>query len=688
MRDKTMKIREQEKKIIAVDQARQFGVVEMGEWEEADGSLYLHGDRDLGYDATRRTHVLTDRVEAPPVAATVIDATTGERRTLSEGEAADISPETLVILRTPVLVHVRADATGEIRHTITETEIVFDEPVPVSLGFESKMQASERTVRVERSPEGVARAVSALSPTDTTSPDRTWPAAREMPPAIEFDTTTNYETFDTPDTGLELTVPGEDTLAHLFPAASLAYYLDATVSVARDASETRLHDGARSWTLGATPEETDQTASEWLRRIFYLDCHARRAGPHGERLAGGEILDERLGLDAERLYDADMGERVRTYLDITDDEADAVADAVPKWHLGVHVEPRLNLARNLPQHLGRLADIYQPEAATLENLADRISWGQKELVRGGLATTAGEPTAMVAPDKSRAETVGWDIEHTDGSHRALGAYNVDGPVEPRPLDDSNISVTVVRASASYRVEGVVDEYEKREPDLPMDVNFVGSPTSERLKEIIAKKHDLLHIVGHHEAGHGLQCRDDTFLSATEIDECGAETFFINACGTLGFAEELVEKGAVAGVGTTRVVTDDIARSVGMKWAWLVSEGWAVERATEMVRKIHDPSGYVTLGDGTHLVRESDMSVPPEISIKEIKDQTHPWQVKITHNGPRSAGGKMQDGLAEQRHLRGDHRTYRVTEEELISLAKKMDNPVLYDGSLVGPETLL
>jgi hypothetical protein len=296
---------------------------------------------------------------------------------------------------------------------------------------------------------------------------------------------------------------------------------------------------------------------------------------------------------------------------------------------------------------------------------------------------------MVAPDQSRAETVGWDVEYSDGSHRAVGAFNVgEEPTAPRPLDDSDLSVTVVRASSRFGAEDVVEQYEQRVDDLPMTVEFVGSPTAEQLREIIADEHDLLHIVGHKEPDRGIECRDNTYLSAIDVKECGAEAFFLNACGTLDFGERLVDRGAAAGVATTRKVTDEDAAAVGDKWAWLMAEGWAVERATDVVRRLHDPSGYVTLGDGTHVVREADTGVPPEVVVEETGDEDEPWRITRTHNGPRRIGWQMQEKLAENLYLRGEQKTYTLTEEEATVLAEQMDNPVLYDGSLVRLQTLL
>jgi hypothetical protein len=671
-----MRITERDNGIVAVDTNRRAAVVDLGgNWRNETDPATLH--TGLGYDADETRRLVADSIRVPPVAVTVIDSETGDRHDLCEGEAESIDERHLLILRTAVLTHVCVETAAEVRHTATETTVDLQSEASISLGFESRNKRSAKTLYVDRSVEGVATALTALSPCEDTTPDRTWPALREQPPSVEFSgvlQSPNADSFDTPDTDIELLVPESDTLSHLFPASCLAYYLDATVNV-EDVAETTLRVGPREWSLGETPDETDRTASEWLRWTFYLDCYARSAGPHGEPLGDDPLED--LGLDAQRLYELPLADRVNTYLDL---DSETLDETLPQWHLGVHVSPEVERLRTAVQHLGRLADIYAPDSARLTTGGEQVEWSHEKQIRG---TERPEPNIMIAPDDTRAPTVGWDNGPSDVW--ALGAYNVaEEPVTPRPLDDSDLSVTVVRASAEWRAADVIDRYRKREQELPLDVTVVGSPTPERLAEEIASDTDLLHVIAHHEPGEGLKCRDG-YLTARDVDECGVETAFINACDSLDFCGRLVDLGAAAAVGTTRTVTDDVAAPVGDRLAWLLSQGWAIERAVDLVRRVHDPSGYVTIGDGTHVVNQSDAGLPPVVSVEPCDGK---WRVEISHNGPRRQGRETHDGLANSRYLGSRQREYVIGDGQFAEIARRLDSPVLYDGELVPAETIL
>ena len=570
----------------------------------------------------------------------------------------------------------RPEADGSLTRTAESAVLSFDdesEQVAVTLGFRSPTgDHLPNRVNVERSPRGIARGLStlgcAIDPSRPGSPDRTWPAVRRVPPRIALDGTgVDPDRIDAPDLDTEIVVPPEDTLRWLYPTAGLLYYLGATATVADDATDARLRAGDEWWTLGTTPDEADNTATRWLRRVFGLDCHARAASKFGTRLDGHDVLGEALGVDAETLYEESFPKRVQRYLAVDDDSAAVIDDRLPEWHLGVHVAPEVERAPSLSHLLRRLPDVYLPDAAELTTLGDRAQWSADQRVRG--SDNQSDPTRLVvAPDDSRARTVGWDAPN-----RPLGAFDVCGATPPpRRLDDSPLDVTVVRCSLLYDADNVIEQYRARESDLPLHVTEVTDPSADRLREVIAADTDLLHVVAHgHE--YGVECADDD-LTVGDVTECGAETVMLNACESYKLGERLLESGAAAVAVTTGVVPDETAATVGADWAGLMSLGWTVERALDFARSVVDPGAYIALGDGTHVVTRSDSPTPPLVTVDD-------GSVTIDHISPRDAGSRVIDTLAGDPHL-PKQRTYSTDSEQVQQVDDIHDSPVRRDGELV------
>ncbi|MEZ3116132.1 hypothetical protein RYH80_09420 [Halobaculum sp. MBLA0147] len=676
-----MNLRTEPDRLVAIDQARQSATVALRPDEAdtddvaaddlyADRSLSLRTDRTTAYDTTTATTVETDWVSTPPVGVTVVEPASGTHTQIRREEAVSVGPDTLVVLRTPVLTLLRPAAEGTVRRG-ERVAVTFPEPTRIAVGFQSTADFAERTVRVTETADGVAAGITALGcAIETTSPDRTWPNIRSHPPALAFVDDDHEQTaaqFETPDTAIEVVVPREDALAYLLPTAPLAHYVGATVRVESGAT-ARLRAGSVEWELGETPVAADQTASRLLRRTFYLDCLARSASPYGDELASHDVLTD-AGFQAAQLYDASVAERVQQYLALDEETAERVDEALPAWHLGVHVQPSTTNALSLPHHLSRLADVYSPEAATLASIAERYEWGEQRRVRGAAAEASG-PDMWVSPEQ-RAATVGWEAPR-----RALGAFNVCGTPRLHPLSETELSITVVQATLDYPGESVADHYEDR--DLPLSVSFHRGIESEQLASLMESSGDLLHVIGHHESSAGIECQDG-FCSRTTVDECGWEAFFLNACGSYQFAEWLVDRGASAGVATTRTVSNDSAARVGVNWGRLVSLGWSVERALSFARQVDDPSGYVAIGDGAYRLMQSDAPVPAEARVTKSGDDQ--WEVALTHDGPRQMGIQFTNSLTTNPYLGCSTGEWEVPRDELEEFLDSRDSPVLHDGDL-------
>jgi hypothetical protein len=618
-----MRVEETETGLRVTDQARrstEVGLERVAGTEELGDGCYLHGDVDTGFGPVSRRFVAgANELRFDPVAVTVIDTseTPVSRGRLPVGERRQIGPDHLVVVHTPVLTHVRPSSTCQLRSDAGE--VVISGTEEVSLGFESSEDWTSETVVVEDSPRGLAEYLSVCHVgMPDGAPDRTFPNLRDHPPAVEFtddDGRTNVHEFEN-DAADHVTIDvplNSDQTAKrsLVAIASLAYYLGARINpVSTDTVVLRSGDAQIS--LGADPVKIDQKASELLRRTFVLDCHARAAGPYGERLHGhDEILSEH-GLDAETLYDLPMGERVVRYTETPD-----VEDDLPEWHLSVHVHPTLERSERLPRHLHTLADVVLPQSAALTTAGERAEWADGQRVRGGALV---EPDVYVDPD-SRSRAVGWDAPNT-----SLGAFNVDGMSRVRPQREEPVTVTVAHGSGDMISVG--DSYDR----VPAQMS---QPSTAELARLIEGEADLLHYVGHHE-DRGLECRDG-FLDISSVDSVNLHGAFINACATEDLARELSERGALAAVGTTRVVSDEIASKVGREWATRVSLGWTFDRALRVAARDR-PAGYVLFGDGTLSIRENDGGLPARVVESD--------QMEIDYCSPRRPGTRVSHPLSD------------------------------------------
>ncbi len=669
-----MHIRETADGVTAVSDDRRTSPLLLSDgWLSHGPGAYLHGDVDgLGFYADESLLVDTAEVVVPPASATVVDTETLSRKRIPNTGETTVEPGDLVVLHTGLVTLVRVSALATLTVGGEETRLdLHDGRDGVALGWDTCRGDTPAVIAADRSVVGVVDAVESLQcAVSPTSPDRTWPNARDPLPRIEWAsdaprTAARPPEIDTPETDTEVVLPGDDTLAHLFPAVSLGHYVGASFSVADDASTTTLRAGEATFSLGETPGEVDETASEYLRRVFYLDCLARSAGPYGTRLAEADVFDD-AGLDAETLYDAPLAARLQQYVALSAPAARAVRDAVPRWHHAVHVRPEIDRVPHLSHHLSTLADVCRPEAATLDTLGDRARWAadQEGTVRGATETVSTEP--VVVPD-SAANTVGWDAPS-----RPLDAYSYQA-TPPTPTPDGRLTVTVAHCDPQYDAGGVLQQYRAREGDLPLTVSVVGSPTVADLARTVEGKNDLLHVVAHHDRD-GIACSDGV-LTADEIDACGSEVVMLNACGSWPFGERLVDLGATAAVVTTGEVGDGIAAEVGTDWAGMISLGWSVARATDMARQATAPEAYGVLGDGTHVITQSDAPVPPAVEIDDDREE-----IRISHTAPRRQGVRVKDTLADEPHLPGTN-VHDLTDENLRRIVARHESPVLRDGSL-------
>jgi hypothetical protein len=574
--------------------------------------------------------------------------------------------------------------------------LAFSEQTPVAIAFESQVDVVEATVTVPETVEGVATALTALSSAnEVTSPDRTWPTLRNEPPRIEFGDRTDLPetvTEDLPDTGIELVVPPE--LAYLFTAASLIHYLGADTRVEAGA-EPALHAGDRVEPLGELPTFQRRTA-DLLTRCFYLDCVARSAGPHGERLTVADTFDE-LGLDPERLYEASLAERLRTYLDA---EFDAVRDRFPEWHLSMYVAPTFEHVPTLSHLLQKVPHFFLPESHDLTE--------EEWLELSSNDTFArNPPEAEPRPDGLRRVTR--EVSNVDlvqpelGPGREHGWLADDVPIEvfktfPEAYENrrkyldregSGLTVAAVLNNVKMREEHdqAIEHYELRADELNIDITIRENISVAELARTFEAGHDLVHFIGHREP-EGLECADG-YLSTESLSESNARTFFLNACGSYPEGEALIRKGSIAGGVTFESVLDSEAARVGTTFARLMVLGFSVKRGLDYARRqLLMPKDYAVVGDGSHVVAQSDALVPPKRWLFRVDDET--FRMATENLEVWAHGGYYQSTLMEdpdRRYLIGRERVHTVSWSKLEEYLTIAQSPIVFEERLWWPEEL-
>jgi hypothetical protein len=654
----TIRVRDRDDTVVDVD------VCDLGEPPAESPSL-----DDDGVRIDQTTAVRTTRLRLPPVVVKSPDG--GVRST--DSDLDDVRLDTVRLrVDAPIRVHLAADCPATLRRTGDAAVIDLDRRAAVTLGFESRVGMPSETVVVPRTPDGVATALSMLSvANEYTSPDRSWPTAREQPPRIEWGDKTHVPEsvrHQRSETEIVVTVPPH--LDYLVTVAPLVHYLGATVVVESGVEPFVDLDG-RSEPLGTLPEFEARVAA-LLRRTFYLDCLARAGGPHGGDLSVAHVADE-LELDVGALYDASLADRVCRYIDV---EFDTVADEFPDWHLTIHLAPTYETARTLSYIVGDLPQIVLPsgEEVTEGELAatpSRLSRGDDDRRRRirPTATVSSRWTGWLSDGQPL-----WDFEAMTAGFHHRDRYGT--------VSDSSVSLILADHKMRRETQTAANVYEQRASDLGIDLNVVKSPTVDQLAQEFETTHSLVHFVGHC-TDDGLECWGGT-LSMDSIDQSRAETFVLNACGSYSAGKTLVDRGSVAGVVTDASVLDESATSVGIAFSRLVMQGWSVGAACSLAaERATSPASYLSVGDGSHVVTQSDALVPPTTRVQTADSG---WTVSLTHDAMRLAGAVTQGSFDDEFRLVGQSATHHLDDEELHQLLDSLESPVLVENDLRWPES--
>ena len=605
----------------------------------------------------------------PPGALVVREGETSRR---PSGDDSLVAGRSEVTVESVVDIHVAFAAAAELSRDERGTTLSFPSPTAVRVGFSETAREPPGTITVPRTPAGMAAALSALSTTPlTTTAARSQSRMRRQPPLVEFGERRRIPSrFSPARSEREVTLTLPSSYEYLFPAASLAYYLGATVEVESGATPTlSTPDTERSF----DPMPGFQyDAAALLRRVFLLDCLVRGELPGHTPVAERSLLG-RLPLDAARLADAPLARRLEAYVDVP---FDLVSPDLPEWHLSMYIDPTEAYVETLPHVLANLPNVFTPESNPLES-DERLRRSLDEFYRGSDGTAPVEP---VKPILGPGRVHGWlaDGVPVDVFKALPEAY--EHRSSDRDASPTSVVAVLNDAEMSSEHDDAAEIYRRGTADLDIDVSVCERLSRSELARVFEADHDFVHYIGHCETD-GLQCRDG-MLSADELDRSGAETFFLNACGSYREGIELVTRGSVAGAVTFEKVLDGHAARVGTTFVRLLVNGFSIARALGLARRrIIMGTDYAVVGDGTHELSGATPGVPLVIELTPLVDGR--YEVTVDASSPRVTGDvfTMPEPLGAGPHLFGAESTVVLRAEEAERFIQSVDLPVIFDGDI-------
>ncbi|GAA0229328.1 hypothetical protein ACFFQF_13155 [Haladaptatus pallidirubidus] len=691
----------------------------MIEWEETDTGLrafdrtkteisigapdWRSGGR--GYDIERpideTVSGFASELRFPPNLVTITDVESGERQHHGSDTGILTLPdeEYLANIHGNVKTYLRFSAPATIRKTCDFDALIvsFRDRIPVTLGFRSHHEIPVDTITIPPTTEGLATAISyASSSHKTTGSDRSFPTLRGHPPRFEVGDELRIPEpvrENKKDVDIELRVP--DDFKTLFVTAPLAYYLQAEVIVENRTAPV-LRAPAANFTYSFSPLPNYQhEVAEMLRRVFFLDCLVRNAGPYHWNLAEISLLDD-LEIDSEAIYDATPVEQLVAY-DLC--EFERIDDELPDWHLSMYVEPSVENVSTLPYLLSNLSLIYLPESSDLnrnelldaslgdfyrnapsESNATRRAVAGGESCRSARAENVNS-VERINPTLHRGRVHGWLAEGVpiDVFKADPSAYENRFEYFERDSEDIEVALVLNDEEMGDEHKDAADIYLDRAEDLPIEVTIHENLTRDELAELLETPCDYVHYIGHCEED-GLRCTDGN-LAVENIEESKVQTFFLNACGSYYEGMKLIEKGSVAGAVTFNKVLNKQAAKVGVSFARLLINGFSIQNALQLARRrIMMNKDYAVVGDGTYQLTQCNNHMPVLGNVERYRNK---FELEYNSLPISLVGGYYEpyiDGNKEL-HLYGNETSFILNSDELRSFLERAEMPVLYDGEL-------
>lgn len=613
-----------------------------------------------------------------------------------------------------VKIYARIDDTGfSVTPTNEAVSIEFDGDASVKIGARSNHDQPARKVTSTKEPTDLMRAVSLFgSAMKTWSPERTFPSLRGHPPLLELGEECKFpDGLSPPDTGIRLTIPAKHEW--LYPTVPLAYWLGATVEPGVPA----LHVEGRRYPMGAEGGyeagsirgSYEKHIKDILQFSFFLDCAVRTEGFYDVELDARRLVEAiDLPLDFERLYDAPLSERVRTYLEL-DYSFETLANRIgrPGWRLTADVQPDPERATIMPFLARDLAVVRCPTDAQLEQTSEEAASKMEDVFARSRSPTNGTFTVAGNGVKTRASSSPNPSSSSEGRERIIGLPEADSMaqswigdgfavgaakastqsylqrLEQHANETSGINIEVVINDEEMADEATVSDIYGTREHLDFDINLHHNLTTDELADVFESDTDFIHYIGHVDP-EGFDCSDD-YLSADQLGTVGADTFVLNACASYEQGQELVDRGAIAGVVTLEDVINSLATKVGKTVARLLNYGFPIGSATSLVQEtIFTGSNYVVVGDSNAALAQSNMPVPTVARVSLRGDGQFDVTVETFASWNFDVGTIFRpyiEGCECHYVVPGELDTWRVDDDALDEYLDLSTLPVVGSGNL-------
>ncbi|WP_135536164.1 hypothetical protein [Halostella pelagica] len=550
-----------------------------------------------------------------------------------------------------VFVNFEGSATVH-RDSANRTVLSFEHPTAVTVGLQSMTRYPTETVTVPRTTAGVATAISALSVSHPSGGVTvTSPMSRRHPPRVEFgDETAIPESVreSAPDTSVAIRVP--DSIESLLPVAPLAYYLDAEVTIEERGSPI-LRAPDVDLTHEFEPMPTFQfEVADLLRRVFLLDTLVKFKH-EGAGLSELDVLRS-LPPDFDRVYRADIDERLRTYLSLPYERLEPV---LPPWHYCAYLDPTVRNARLLPYVTAHMGQVM------LSDAAPRSSEGARDR------------------DTESFPFVGWaDDDPPTNAFRARRQGFENALEYGVSAEDTARAVVVDNSSDSGSQADRLSDILRTCSTKSLEVSVASDLSTAELRDRFAASANLLHYVGEYD--DGFVCADGT-LAPDEIPESNVRIVFADANGSVEACDLLVQRGSAAVVGRydDGETLDTAGREAFLK---LLGGGAAVEQAAQYARRYGGSgTGPIVVGDGLTPFATMDGIYPIGYEIEPIdghrfKVTGHPvlpdngflWSPDISDPAQKLVGTTLEFivNASELQRLLANEQTFLILDDGVYS----------------------
>jgi hypothetical protein len=236
------------------------------------------------------------------------------------------------------------------------------------------------------------------------------------------------------------------------------------------------------------------------------------------------------------------------------------------------------------------------------------------------------------------------------------------------------------------VGSIVERARAANQGFPFDVTIEYCADSDRVAALLEQEFDIIQFIGH-IAECGFETTDG-YLAVDDLDELGVKTFVLNGCTSVTHGEQLLERGAVAGIVTIQDIVGVGAERAGVHLGRSLAHGYTFRGAQYLLEQVSPYArAYTLVGDGGARINQRD-TVPSALDINRVDDE---FRVRATTLPTTAVGARFDPalGTANRDRLIGQETQAQVVSEDTLAtlLSAVPDCPVIMENQLYWAEEL-